>query len=118
MVPLSHSTSKRHTSSLDHTWALAWAGDWSPTHGGDAEVVLVFALGEVRQLGHPVELLIQLLQQGRGVEHLGLERMKQLVVPLGQPLGQLEGVVQLLAQVSLRGVVGRTVCPKEKGTEA
>lgn len=118
MVPPSHSTSKRHTSSLDHTWALAWARDWNATHGGDAEVVLVFALGEVRQLGHPVELLIQLLQQGRGVEHLGLERMKQLVVPLGQPLGQLEGVVQLLAQVSLRGVVGRAVCPEEKGTEA
>lgn len=81
------------------------------THRGDTEVVGVLALCEVGKLGHPVKLLVQLLQQGRGVEHLALVGLQQIVVPLGQLLRDAQGVVQLLPQLVLGRIVGRAVCP-------
>lgn len=76
------------------------------THRGDVQRVLVFVLCEISQLGHPAKLLVQLLQQRRGVEHLLLVGLEQLVVQLGELLSQLEGTVQLLSQLVLRGVAG------------
>ena len=80
-----------------------WPGQ---THRGDVEIVLAVAVREVGQLGHPGELLVQLLQQGGRVQHLLLVGLEQLVVQFAELLRQLQGHVQLLAQLHLRGVVG------------
>lgn len=81
-------------------------------HRRDLEIEWVFALSEISQLGHPAKLLVQLLQQGGRVEHLLLVGLQQLVVQLGELLGNLEGIIKFLSQLDLRGVVGRTVCPE------
>ena len=52
-----HTTSRPH---LGRSSSARPAG----THRGDLQVVLVVALREVGQLGHPGELLVQLLEQG------------------------------------------------------
>lgn len=87
------------------------------THRGDVEGVLVLPLSEVGQLGHPVELLVELLEQSRGVEHLLLVGPQQLVVLPGQLLRQLQGAVQLPTQQALRGVAAGAVCPERENTK-
>ena len=87
------------------------------THRGDLQIVLVVALREVGQLGHPGELLVQLLEQGRRVEHLLLVGLEQLIVEPAELLRQLQGRVQLLAQERLTRVAGRTVCPEMQRTQ-
>lgn len=72
---------------------------------------------EVCQPGHPVKLLVQLLQQGGGVEHLPLVGLQQLVVFPGQLLSDLERFVELPPQLSLGGVAGGTVCPEMEETQ-
>jgi len=81
-------------------------------HRRDLEIEWVFTLSEISQLGHPTKLLIQLLQQGGRVEHLLLIGLQELVVQPGELLGNLEGIIKFLSQLSLSGVAGRTVCPE------
>lgn len=105
-----HTTSRPHRERRGRA-RPAW------THRGDLQIVLVVALREVGQLGHPGELLIQLLEQGRRVEHLLLAGLEQLVLQPAELLRQLQGSVQLLAEQRLSQVIGRTVCPEMERTK-
>ena len=105
-----------HTTSRPHRGRSGSARP-AGTHREDLQVVLVVALREVGQLGHPGELLVQLLEQGRRVEHLLLVGLEQLVVQPAELLRQLQGCVQLLAQQRLSRVAGRTVCPERQRTQ-
>ena len=80
-------------------------------------MVLVVVLHEVGQLGHPGELLDQLLEQGRRVEHILLVGLEQLVAQPAELLHQLQGLVQLLAQQRLSRAAGRTVCAERQRTQ-
>ena len=105
-----------HTTSRPHRGRSGRARPaW--THRGHLQIVLVVALREVGQLGHPGELLVQLLEQGRRVEHLLLVGLEQLLVEPADLLRQLQGRVQLLAQQRLIRVAGRTVCPEMQRTQ-
>lgn len=105
------------TSPADRACAPSSVCGRDVTHRSDLERIWFFALSEISQLGHPVKLLIQLLQQKGGVEHLLLVGLEQIIVQLGELLGKLEGTVQLLSQLVLGGVTGRTVCPEVKKTK-
>lgn len=98
LISSSHFTPQgRVTSPADHVCAPSSVCGRDTTHRSDLERIRFFALSEISQLGHPVKLLVQLLQQEGGVEHLLLVGLEQLVVQLGELLGKLEGTVQLLS---------------------
>lgn len=119
LISSSHFTPQgRVTSPADHAHTPSSVCGRDTTHRSDLERIRFFTLSEISQLGHPVKLLIQLLQQKGGVEHLLLVGLEQLVVQLGELLSKLEGTVQLPSQLVLGGVAGRTVCPEPRKQKA
>lgn len=67
--------------------------------------VVVFAAGPVCQRRHPSKLSVEKVQNEGGVDHALLEHPQEIVVLLGETLGQGQRLLQVLLQRTIQRIL-------------